>query len=71
MSIEKPELPAEKQEELKKYIYRDNTAASQILFECTAKNILEADKMYQEKTGQKPEQQGHVGCSVEKIDPAL
>ena len=68
MSIEKPESKIESGEELKKYIYRDNSAEGEIIFECVAKDILEADKMYEEKTGKNPEKQNYIGCSIKKIE---
>jgi len=67
MSIEKPESNKESGE-LKKYTYRDNSAGGKVVFECDAKDILEADKMYQEKTGENPEKQNDVGCSIKKIE---
>jgi hypothetical protein len=69
MSIEKPESKIENDGEFRKYTYRDNSAGSKVVFECVAKDILEADKMYQEKTGKNPEKQNYVGCSIEKIEP--
>lgn len=68
MSIEKLEPKIEDREKLRKYIYRDNSAGGKVVFECVAKDILEADKMYQEKTGKNPEKQNYVGCSSEKIE---
>ncbi len=52
---------------LRKFIYRDHSAGGKIIFECTAKGILEADKMYKEVTSKDVEKQGHVGCSYEEI----
>ncbi len=68
MSAENPELKIEDNKELRKYTYRDNSAGGQIVFECIATGILEADKLYQEKTGKNPEKQPHVGCSIEKME---
>ena len=34
-----------------RYIYRDNKSGGKVIFECIASNILDADKMYEEKTG--------------------
>ncbi|MBI2446741.1 MAG: hypothetical protein HYV51_02905 [Parcubacteria group bacterium] len=68
MSIEKQESKIENGGELRKYIYHDNSAGGKVVFECVAKDILEADKMYQEKTGKNPEKQNHIGCSIEKIE---
>ena len=53
---------------LKKYVYRDNSAGRKIVFECVAEDILEADKMYEEKTGRNPEKQSYVDCSIEKVE---
>jgi hypothetical protein len=58
-------------EKINKYTYRDNSAGRKVIFECVANNILEADKLYEEKTGNNPEKQNHVGCSIEKIDKDL
>lgn len=68
-----PEIFMEEREfrperKLNKYTYRDNSAGRKIIFECTAENILEADKMYEAATGKNPEKQNHVGCSVEKAE---
>ncbi|MFA5358660.1 MAG: hypothetical protein WC310_02450 [Patescibacteria group bacterium] len=65
--MEKFEPKANHTEELKKFIYRDNSAGGKIVFECLAKGILEADRLYQEKTGKNPEKQNYIGCSSEKI----
>ena len=54
--------------ELRKYTYRDSSAGGKVVFECVAKDILDADKMYQEKTGKNPEKQSYIGCSIEKIE---
>ena len=61
----KQELEFQK-EKFKKFTYRDNSKGGIIIFECLAENILEADKKYQEKTGNDPEKQMYVGCSIEK-----
>ena len=73
MSIEKPESKIENIEESKKYIYRDYSAGDKVgkvVFECVAKGILDADKLYEEKTGNNPEKQNSVGCAIEKIEPS-
>ena len=57
----------EEQKELKKNIYRDNSAGQKIVFECTAKDILDADKLYQKETGKDPVKQSYISCSTEKI----
>jgi hypothetical protein len=66
--MENLESQTNNEKELCKYIYRDNSAGGEIIFECTARCILEADKLYEEKTGNNPEKQNHVGCSIEKIE---
>ncbi|HEY4489666.1 MAG TPA: Fic family protein [Candidatus Paceibacterota bacterium] len=71
MFTEKPESEIENNAELRKYTYRDNSAGGVVIFECVAKGILEADKLYQEKTGKNPEKQNHVGCSIEKLEKDL
>ncbi|MBU1146677.1 hypothetical protein KKD80_04020 [Patescibacteria group bacterium] len=59
--------PEKKERQLYKFTYRDNSAGGRIIFECTAEKILDADKLYEAKTGKNPEKQNYVGCSVEKI----
>ena len=54
--------------EPRRFIYRDNLANGKIVFECTAKGISEADKLYRVAKGKNPEQQSHIGCSIEKIE---
>ncbi|MBI2474928.1 hypothetical protein HYV69_00690 [Candidatus Uhrbacteria bacterium] len=53
---------------LRKFVYRDNSDGRKVIFECVTESILDADKMYEEKTGKDPEKQPHVGCSIEKIE---
>lgn len=48
----------------KTYTYHDNSDKGKIVFECVAKSILEADKLYKEKTGKDPGKQSHVGCHI-------
>jgi hypothetical protein len=67
--MENQEPKIENSGELRKYTYRDNSAGSEVVFECVARDILEADKLYQEKTGKSPEKQNHIGCFIEKIEP--
>lgn len=68
--MQNPELKFNNNEkELNKFTYRDNLAGGEIVFECIAEDILEADRLYQEKTGKNPENQSHIGCSIEKIEP--
>ena len=59
--------PEKKERQLYKFTYRDNSAGGKIIFECIAEKILDADKLYEAKTGKNPEKQNYVGCSVEKI----
>ena len=66
--MENQEPKIENSGKLNKYTYRDKSAGDKVVFECVAKDILEADKMYQEKTGKNPEKQSYVGCSIEKIE---
>ena len=64
------ETPGSKIEvgKLKKYIYTDHSAGDKVVFECAAKSISDADKMYQEKTGKNPEKLNYVGCDIKKIE---
>ncbi len=55
-------------EKLRKYTYRDNSDGRKVVFECMANDILEADKLYEETTGNNPEKQSYIGCSIEKLD---
>lgn len=57
----------EYQKRLKKYIYRDNSTGGRVVFECTATDILKADKLYEKKMGKNPEKQPYIGCSIENI----
>lgn len=66
--MKSPEKFEQKETELKKYTYRDNSAGGKVVFECVAGDILEADKLYEEKTGKNPEKQPHIGCSIEKVE---
>ncbi len=64
------ELKNENKEGLVKYTYRDNTPETgngKVVFECSAKDILEADKMYEKETGNDPKKQNFIGCSQEKV----
>jgi hypothetical protein len=56
------------QEPKKKYTYRDNkTPDRDIVFECLANDILEADAMFKAETGKDPAKLNHIACSFEKI----
>jgi hypothetical protein len=57
----------EQQNTLLRFTYRDNSADGKIIFQCDAKDILEADKLYIKKTGRDPAKQKYVGCSFKKI----
>ncbi|MFC1598960.1 hypothetical protein ACFL2U_03075 [Patescibacteria group bacterium] len=53
------------EKELRKYIYWDQSKKPrEIIFECNARGILEADKLYEKETGNDPEKQNYVGCEV-------
>lgn len=55
----------EKQEkELYKYIYVNNSKDREVVFECEAEDILEADKKYTAATGHDPRKQNNIGCSI-------
>ena len=59
---------------LKRFIYRHYkekdplTGERLLIFECTANGILEADKLYEQATGNNPSKQPDVGCSIASID---
>jgi hypothetical protein len=42
----------------------ENEKENEVVFECDAKDILEADVMYKEATGNDVSKQGHVGCEI-------
>ncbi|HEU5114725.1 MAG TPA: hypothetical protein VFT82_03090 [Candidatus Paceibacterota bacterium] len=49
------------------YTYKDHSkhpAPPATAFECDAENILEADKLYTASTGQMPEKQPWIQCSI-------
>lgn len=49
-----------------KYIYKDNSNGwknAPIVFECDAKSVSEADALYEQKFGIKPEKQKHIGVN--------
>ena len=71
--MEKPDHYREdtKQEKNKRslqFTYCDNSNNGKIVFQCTAENILDADKLYEEKTGQRVEKQMYIGCSIKRED---
>ena len=50
------------------YIYSNNEMAGHpVVFECDALDILEADKLFEEKIGKTPDKQNHISCSILKI----
>ena len=49
---------------MKHYKYTDHKNGNNIVFECDAESILDADKLYQEKIGKHPQKQAYVGCEV-------
>ena len=67
-SIERRESKEKLNENLRKFIYQDNHDNRKIIFECLAENINEADKLYEEKTGIKPEKQSHIACEIKKFN---
>lgn len=49
------------------YFYFNNEISGHpVIFECDASDALEADRLYEEKIGRKPEKGGHIGCSAIK-----
>lgn len=61
---EQPNIESEGQ--LHKYTYRD-ALKDEVVFECVAKSIGEADKQYQETTGKDPSKQNNIGCSIKSM----
>ncbi len=58
-------------ENKKKYVYRNNSDNEhEIIFECEAEDILEADKLYKEKMGNDPAKQNFVGCEIKDTKDA-
>ena len=54
------------EKELYTYTYTDYKS-KEIIFECIAEDILEADKKYMETTGNDPSKQNNIGCSIKEI----
>jgi len=52
----------------RKFINKDNNDNQKVVFECITEDISEADKMYEEKFGIKPEKQANIACSIKKLD---
>ena len=61
-SAESEDSMEETKPKIKHYTYHDNNDGGKIMFECDAKDILEADKMYQKETGKDVKKQPHIGC---------
>jgi len=53
-------------EELRHFTYFNYLKKRELIFECDAKNILEADELYKKETGEDPAKQSNVGCTVGK-----
>ena len=50
------------------YVYVDNsTNQHAIVFECVAKDILEADENYKKAMGKDVSQQMYIGCRIEPV----
>lgn len=51
-----------------KYIYIDNSKypVIEVVFECTADDILEADKKYEQETGKNPAKQRGIAVRIKK-----
>lgn len=50
------------------YTYVNNELSGHpVVFECDAESISEADSLYEEKLGIKPEKSNHIGCSIVKL----
>ena len=63
--MENLESKTEQKEVLNKYFYHDVSADKKIIFECSAKDILEADALYEQYTGQKAEKQKNIYTTIE------
>lgn len=37
-----------------------------VIFECDADDIAQADVLYEQKIGKKPEKESYIGCSIVK-----
>ncbi len=53
------------EKEFYSYSYFDYKS-KEIVFECVAEDILEADKKYMEVTGSDPRKQNNIGCSIKE-----
>lgn len=54
-------------EDSRHFTYVNYLKNREVIFECEAKNILEADELYKKAIGKDPAKQSDVGCTVEKI----
>lgn len=68
MTFEKIENQTEEKEDLYRYTYRRYDKERTLVFECEARGILVADKLYEEATGNDPSKDSHIGCSIKKIE---
>jgi hypothetical protein len=62
-NIERQENASEKRE----FIYIDYNKNKEIVFQCVATDILEADRLYEEKFNINPIEQTHIGCAIEEL----
>jgi len=50
------------------YFYSNNEMSGHpVVFECEAFDILEADKLFEERIGKAPDKENHISCSMVKI----
>lgn len=51
----------------KTFVYVDHSKPDEpfVVFECSAIDIVDADKQYEEHTGKDPSKQPYIGCLVE------
>jgi hypothetical protein len=55
----------------KKFIYIDHSEVTpQVVFECEAFDIAEADELYGEETGRDVSKEPYIGCAIEDEDGA-
>lgn len=53
------------EKKLRTYTYADYKS-KEVMFECVANDILEADKKYMDATGNDPSKQNNIGCSIKE-----
>ena len=46
----------------------DKLDKNRLVFECVAKDILEADKNYEAATGKDPKKQNNIACSLKPVE---